>query len=169
MLRREGPTIRIGGWIICLIGLLGVTYGCQRFKAHPDQAVMSQASFIELWKTYTHCRTTEDPQAIFVDAMRLNQVSRTAQAELPRLLHPVKPFVSDLPTRLAVDPKSMAAACTLRAGQAATAIGWNDLAITLYQSLLRVAGESYYAKQAQEALAEVPRASSPGPAIFLTP
>ena len=112
---------------------------------------------MDLWNTYTHCRTSHDAEAILIDALRLNQASRTAQLELPRLLQPVKPLVSDPPNRLAVDPKAMAASCTLRAGQAATAIGWNDLAVALYQSLLHDSdsNESYYVRQAHEELAEV--------------
>ena len=151
--------MRFARWFLCSIGLLCAIYGCQHMPPpHAQNTTINQSSFMDLWKVYTHCQTSHDPEAILVDAMRLNQASRIHQPDLPSLLRPVKPFVSDPPTRLAVDPKAMAAACTLRAGQAATAIGWNDLAITLYQSLLRGSPDSrenYYAKQAHEGLAEV--------------
>jgi hypothetical protein len=124
---------------------------------------MSQSAFTDLWKTYTHCRTSDDPEAIVMDALRLSHAAQPDQPELPRLLRPVKPFVSTLPSRLAVDPESMAASCSLHAGQAATAIGWNDLALELYHFVLRHSSgsnESYYVRQAQEGLAEIERRRS---------
>ncbi|HJU04658.1 MAG TPA: hypothetical protein VJ692_05850 [Nitrospiraceae bacterium] len=141
---------------------------CQEPKVHRDTTVMSQSAFMDLWQTYTHCRTSEDTEAIVMDALKLNQAAQPEQPELPRLLKPVKPFVSTLPSRLAVDPKSMAASCSLHAGQAATAIGWNDLALQLYDSVLRHApnsNESYYVRQAQEGLAEIERRRSSSPKL----
>jgi hypothetical protein len=118
----------------------------------PDKA---QPEFMELWRLYTHCRTSDDALSVVRDAVELSQAAETAPTRLPALLKPMEQYVTPAPNRLAADPRAMAAACTLVAGDAAARMGWNDLAMALYRDLLTRASEneySYYAAEARNRL-----------------
>ena len=87
---------------------------------------VSNVEFMNLWKTYSRCRSSSDPDEMRTDAEQLDQaalaITRKSQAP-PRLPDFLQPFIAEPPSRLAVDPKAMVMACTLRAGQGAHAVG----------------------------------------------
>ena len=112
---------------------------------------------MELWQIYTHCQTSEDPEGLVVDAMRLDQAAETTPSKPFPMLEPIDEMVEPPPVRLAVDPNAMAAACSLRAARTAMDRGWYDLAITLYRSIIPTAPDApstYYVKRAQVGLEE---------------
>jgi hypothetical protein len=151
------PWLRTARVFLCVAGLMSALIGCRYADLRSGTEVTNATSFTDLWKTYTDCQTNDDPQMLIIDALQLNQASQIDQPDLPALLKPVKPLVSPPPSRLAVDPKAMASDCALRAAQAALTIGWNDVAIVLYQSVLpHSAGseDNYYVRQARTGLAE---------------
>ena len=113
--------------------------------------------FMELWQVYTHCQTSEDPEDVVIDAMRLARAAATTPPEPSTLLWPIAQMVEPPPVRLSVDPTAMAAACSLRAARTAMEREWYDLAITLYRSIISTtpdAPSTYYVKRAQVGLAE---------------
>jgi hypothetical protein len=150
------------GWTAhAVLGLL-LLIGCQTSSG--DVKVDAQARFSELWKIYTHCRTNDDAEGLLMDAIQLNKAAQIPPPALPKLLKPVQRFVSASPVRVAADPRAMAAACSLRAGQAALAMGWNELAVELYKSIpLYAAGDDYdyYVRQAQLGLVEARQHQKP--------
>jgi hypothetical protein len=67
-------------------------------------------------------------------------------------------YVSQPTTRLAVDVKAMAAACSIRTGQLALDAGHLDLARNLFKTVLSYPQSEdyeYYSSQAQTLLAEL--------------
>jgi hypothetical protein len=90
-------------------------------------------------------------------ASRLSHVARQPEigpAVIP-LPKAIQRWVSEPPSRLAVDVKSMAAACTLYTGQAALSAGRNDLADQMFQAVLHnPTSSSYYIQQARAGLAQ---------------
>ena len=112
---------------------------------------------MDLWRTYSHCRTTDDLGELLTAASRLNRGAAAPDRPVPSLLKPVKSYISAPAVRVSADPRDMAEACSLKAADAAMAAGWTDVAIALYRSLLSLDGEAsqanYYARQAETGLA----------------
>lgn len=116
-----------------------------------------QGGFMDLWRTYSHCRATDDLGELLSDASRLNRGAVRPERRVPTLLKPVQSYISPPVLRVSADPRDMAEACSLKAADAALAAGWTDVAIALYKSLLPSDGEgsgaNYYARQAETGLA----------------
>lgn len=147
--------------LLVLVSLVLLNSACQTWsKLTSGPGSSAQPSFVELWKVYTHCRSSTDPGTLLIDANQLNRMAMIHPEQLPGLLRPLWPLIQDQPIRLSVDPREMAADCTLRAGQAAAAAGWYDIAINLYQSMLpryREEAYAYYRSQAESRLADLRR------------
>lgn len=148
---------------LLLAGLIFGIAGCQlappplKTPAANHSGSGTQGPFMKLWQLYTHCQTSEYPEEVVIDAMRLAQAAATTPSERSALLDPIEQMVEPPPVRLAVDPTAMAAACSLRAAHTAMDRGWHDLAITLYRSIIPTAPDAqsnYYVKRAQAGLAE---------------
>ena len=98
---------------------------------------------------------------IWQEAQQLNRTVHFMDqaARAARLLpDTIEQTLSDPPPRPAVDPKSMAAACTLLAGQAAQSVGHSDLAAELFRFVLTNSTQSRYAhyrEQAQKGLDQI--------------
>ena len=92
---------------------------------------------------------------IWQEAQQLNRTVHFMDqaARAARLLpDTIEQTLADPPPRLAVDPKSMAAACTLLAGQAAQNMGHSEFAAELFSLVLINFEQSpyaYYREQAQ--------------------
>jgi len=156
---------RLSPFQVCLLlsGLVCGIAGCQlappplKAPAANHSDFGNRETFMELWQIYTHCQTSEDPEGLVVDAMRLDQAAETTPPKPLPMLEPIEEMVEPPPVRLAVDPNAMAAACSLRAARTAMDRGWYDLAITLYRSIIPTAPDApstYYVKRAQVGLAE---------------
>lgn len=103
---------------------------------------------------------------IWQEAQQLNRAVRVMDqaARAARLLpDTIEQTLADPPPRLAVDPKSMAAACTLLAGQAAQNMGHSEFAAELFSFVLINFAQSryaYYREQAQMGLDQIEGNSS---------
>jgi hypothetical protein len=140
---------------ICVAALLVVGIGCQHRPA--DQPVSHEASFSELWDTYRHCQKSDDPHAMKVDAIHLDEtIQKMADERKPPLIpDELEQLVLDRPTRLAVDPKAMAASCALLAGYQARAVGESQLAAEMFGHILSnysITRYRYYVVRAYHAL-----------------
>jgi len=117
--------------------------------------------FSNMWNRYTHCRASSSMNQIWQEAQQLNRTVHFMDqaARAARLLpDTIEQTLSDPPPRPAVDPKSMAAACTLLAGQAAQSVGHSDLAAELFRFVLTNSTQSRYAhyrEQAQKGLDQI--------------
>src|SRR5215831_15106311 len=93
-------------WQIKLIGLgLVVTtlVGCANILDGPTTSARN-VEFMMLWKTYSHCRSSSDPNEMRADAERLRQAAQTQPSTIhPKFLGMEAGTV--LPSRLTVDPQ----------------------------------------------------------------
>jgi hypothetical protein len=141
----------------CLMLILGFN-GCQSVKVSQRDSA-PHASFMETWRVYHHCMSTEDLESLMVDTLLLKQaVGRMQQDEVLRLFSPIQSLMSPAPVRLSADPRAMTASCILRAADTALGKGWKDLAATLYESIMKdYSGPSYayYRQQAGDGLTHI--------------
>ena len=130
------------------------------------QPFMRDESFRTLWSAYDHCQSGADLDAMRADVKRLEEGSQTAKDNGLSVKHePARPFLRPIErwiappiTRLSVDPKAMAAACTLYTGEAAARFGRTDLAADLFTSVIAHYPQpmyAYYVDQAQRWLGDV--------------
>ena len=162
--------------LLSIVSVVVVLGGCQTTQPVAKSTALENTAFMRLWTTYRECRSSSDLNAMRGAARQLNQAAtiRTSGRDfvLP-LPKQIERLVSKPPTRLAVDPKAMAAACTLHAGQAAMEAGRNDVAAEMFRSVIDghpQAEYAYYVEQARLGFAQVvigPQASSqPPPELF---
>jgi hypothetical protein len=148
---------------VAALGLLLMTMGCQHAPVAPSKATLDNTAFMTTWGTYRHCRAVTDVDAMKADVRAL-ATAATVQAAKADAAGFVPAFVKNLvarpESRLAADPGAMAAACALSTGQAALRVERTDLAMEMFQSVLKNRGQeyAYYAGQARLGLAAVERA-----------
>ena len=117
------------------------------------------ADVMNLWQTYSHCRASSDPDVMRSDAEHLFHAAQiftvNAQAiPFPDFM-PLQSLLSKLPSRLTVDPRAMAMACTLYAAQTAQSLGRLVTATEMFTSVLTATSElryAYYVIQAERGL-----------------
>lgn len=149
------------GKLVVAIGLLVALTGCQSVPQGTGSAAFDNESFMSLWTRYSRCQSGTDLSMMQMEARHLEQVAAsTAQPHGFTLTLPkqVQRYVSEPLTRLAVDPKAMAAACALYTGQIAADLGKTDVAIAIFQSLLTHQAQpeyEYYVAQAREGLSQL--------------
>jgi hypothetical protein len=147
--------------VMCLLISL---VGCQ--TGEPMKAgVMDNASFMNLWKTYSHCQNTANFEQLKQDTVVLSTAAKRSLSQdafvLP-LPGKLEQLVATPSARLAVDVKAMSAACSLRAGQAAVETQRFDIARELLQGILEYDPQSeyaFYSLQAKAILSELEPAS----------
>lgn len=147
--------------IISLLGMALLVSGCQ--TATPLKTVgLDNPGFMNLWGTYTHCKSTSD---LGETQQAMGKLTTAAMAShghdgfvLP-MPQPLERFVATPASRLAVDVYAMAASCSLHAGQIAFSSGRIDLAREALTSVITLHKESeeptYYLSQAHKLLAEM--------------
>ncbi len=122
--------------------------GCQTTWSLDSQtAANDHVLFMNLWKTYTHCRSSSDPDAIRRDAQHLGQAAHAEKLKnQPTLVLPaaIQHLIAELPSRLAVDPLAMAMSCALYGGQVARAVGRPRVAAELLNLVLAKQAEAAY-------------------------
>jgi hypothetical protein len=135
--------------------------GCQAIQAFDPITVTSETGFVNMWKHYVHCQSSTNVDQIWQDAQQLNKTVRLmAQAARTAQLLPdtIEQMMAEPPPRLAVDPKAMAVACTLLAGQAAQNAGRARFAAELFGLVLSNFTQpryAYYQTQAQMGLDQI--------------
>ena len=140
-------------WQVCIAAAL--LSGCQAIQAFDDRRTPDELTFVKMWNRYTHCRSRIDAPQMWQDAQQLNRtvrlMDRTSRAA--RLLpDSIEQTLADPPSRVAVDPKAMAAACTLLAAQAAQNAGHSRFAGEMFSFVVANFADSryaYYREQAQ--------------------
>jgi len=134
--------------------------GCQTSQPM-NAAVIDNAGFMDLWKTYSHCQAGSDVESVQTDVVTLARAANDSSAResfvlpLPKKL---EQFVAQPTNRFAVDVRAMAAACSIRTGQLAVDAGHLDLAKGLFKSVIaqpETDDYKYYSSQAQTLLAEL--------------
>ncbi|WP_447984172.1 hypothetical protein [Nitrospira sp. Nam74] len=150
------------GWLLSVVLILS---GCQTTAPIAKSATLDNTSFMGMWNMYRHCEAASDIDVMRSDAYHLDSVVHQAvtgmghDVALPQVM---KRWISEPANRLAVDPKAMAAACSLHTGQAALSAGRYELADEMFQVVLGYPEGMYpyYIKQAREGLAQLMEANT---------
>ena len=155
--QRERLRVRVIGLLLSM-SLAGVG-GCHTsWPFASSHLQVGNAQFMDAWRTYIHCRSSSEPDEIRADLQQLTSLAQaeTVQNHAPRLLPAaVRSLIATLPSRLAVDPQSMAAACALHGGHMAQSAGRPDVSEELFNTVAGAQHESasaYYAVEASRRL-----------------
>ena len=142
------------------LAVLTMTMLCSAWACTtPGSSLQSkqQATFMDVWNVYNDCRKGDDPESLLLDALVLHRVAQGKDTPaLPPILKPLRKLIDPTPVRLAVDPRAMAAACTLRAGDAALKRGWYDVAMQIFTAMIpayQAPEFAYYLREARSGLA----------------
>ncbi|OLB56384.1 MAG: hypothetical protein E6K58_00735 [Nitrospirae bacterium] len=158
--------------LLSIVSVLVLLGGCQTTQPVAKSTGLENTAFMRLWTTYSECRSSTDLGATRTAARQLNQAVATPASNKDFVLplpKQIERLVSKPPTRLAVDPKAMAAACTLHAGHTALNAGRNDVAAEMFRSVMDGHPQieyAYYVEQARLGFAQVvigPQASIQSP------
>jgi len=143
---------------LVLILLIALS-GCDTSRHSSRSSLSDNGRFMALWNTYTHCLRSEDLEAMRTDTHRLiRAVHRIDSAENPTPLERSEPIPLGPTIRLSVDPAVMAAACALRAGQAAQEMGRLSIAREMFHTIVlhfSQPGYQYYTDRARLGLEHV--------------
>lgn len=143
--------------------LFALLTGCSMLDMSGKASVphFDNGRFMDLWHIYSRCRMESDAEKLHAESSRLSlavqAISQKSGFVLP-LPEKIERWVAQPPTRLAVDMKSMAMACTLHAGQVAQQVGRNNMAQEMFRAVLSHDDDptyEYYRIQAKNGLAEV--------------
>jgi TolA-binding protein len=125
--------------IVPLLAACSLFSGPSRESEPADQSVMS------LWELYRDCRGSRDVEAALAAARQLRQSADRQAVPATELPAGLDGFVRKQPVRTTVDPKAMAASCTLQAARASMDAGRHEEAHQLLHAVVRNYPESEYA------------------------
>lgn len=124
---------------VFLLSCLSLQSGCQTFRPENQSSPPHQAQFMDAWKTYLHCRSSDTPDEIRFDVYQLKDLANKLSSpyQPPRVLPSrIRSLFTPLPSRLAVDPGEMVVACALHGAQVAESAGRSDLSRELFSSVM---------------------------------
>lgn len=134
-------------------GMLLLT-GCQLGVLQGSETGMGPDEFARIWGLYQDCRSAE---------------LATILAQTPRWER-MAAAPSRLPVRLSVDPRALAAACAIHAGNLALSQGERELAVEWFSLVIQRYPEADYAYYVAQAWAGLNRAAeSATPTVALIP
>jgi hypothetical protein len=143
-------------WTVCLITIL--LYGCQGVSVLEQPTENALIPIMPLWERYKQCQRSTNPEEL---VLILEQFERTTLTgiEPPAWMRALGRHVTSQPSRIAVDPKALGAACMLRAAALFSDVGRLPEARALYQRTIAQYSSSewaYYVDQAKKALVNLP-------------
>lgn len=150
--------------LICLFSLSII--GCQSFQAkNPGELALENHAFISLWDTYNQCLTGSNAQEMQINLDTLHS------APIPISLNespiPIPKFIKSLSStrnsRLAVDPRAMAASCSIRLGEIAQQAADWDTALRTFQTIVENYPEPQYAFYVSKATQAIEQFSTTRP------
>ena len=123
--RRRSGALRLL-FFMSLVGMGGCHSSWPLDRSAP---VLENAQFMDAWGTYLHCRSSVEPGAINADLQKLDRAAQVVVARnTPFLPLPagLKVHVAAPPSRLAVDPHALVAACAQHGDKVAQAAGQSE-------------------------------------------
>lgn len=149
--------------VVLTLGFVMLLSGCQSVPPVNTAAPLDNAGFMTVWNAYRHCQAGTN-----VDVMRadMKQLSRVASAQESADTRPtslpdfMERMVAQPTSRLAADPKAMAAACALFTGHAALRAERMDVATEMFRTVLQNHPQpeyAYYVDQARAGMEQVAR------------
>lgn len=149
---------------VLTLGLVMLLGGCQSVQPSNTAAPLDNAGFMTVWDAYRHCQAGMDVDTMRADMKQLSLVASVQESAHNPPFFSLPDFVTRVmakPTsRLAADPKAMAAACALSAGQAALRIERIDVAAEMFRTVLQNHPQpeyAYYVDQARAGMDEIAR------------
>lgn len=127
-----------------LIVLTLLLAGCQLFQPSDRSAASSPVPVMSMWELYRHCQSSGDVETVLSAARQLQQSADThvvSASEVPKSLDR---FVTKQPVRTTVDPKALAASCTLQAARTSLSAGREKEAEQLLHAVVSSYPESDY-------------------------
>lgn len=157
-------SIRLSAWLS--VGMLLV--GCQLFDASTQSTTMRSTSVMSMWELYRHCQSSGDVETVLSAAKQLQQSADTHVVPAPDVPKSLDRFVTKQPVRTTVDPKALAASCTLQAARTSLSAGREQEAEQLLYAVVLSYPESdytFYVAQAKVWIEEMHRPGAGGPVI----
>lgn len=151
-------------FVLFALGLVMLLEGCQGAPNVKPVALMDNTAFMSALDVYRHCQTGTDVDIMRAEMLQLTRAAAAQEsANNPPLPLPdfVKRMMAKPASRLAADPKAMAASCALSTGQAALRAERMSLATEMFQAVLKNHSQpeyAYYADQAMIGLNQVEHA-----------
>ena len=150
--------------MVLAIGLITLSVvGCQSLQVKdPGELAIENHAFISLWDTYNHCVTESNTQEIQRNLEILSSAPKPISLDDSPI--PVPKFLKKLSgtrnSRLAVDPRAMAAACSIHLGEVARqSADWNT-ALHIFQAIVKNYPEPQYAFYVSKANQAIEQSSS---------
>jgi len=142
-----------------LTALLFITItGCQGFQPKtPGELAMEDQDFMGIWDAYNHCMTEYDIQQMQSNLHLLTSAPKPISLNDSPI--PVPKFLKNLSaarnSRLAVDPRAMAASCSIHLAEVAQQSADWHTALQVFQSIIKNYPEpqyAFYVTQANQAM-----------------
>jgi hypothetical protein len=115
-----------------------------------------------MWDLYRHCQTSSDVESVLTAARELRQSADTQLVPVGELPANLDRFVSRQPVRTTVDPKAMAASCTLQAARTSLNAGREREAEQLLHSVVASYPETEYTFYVEQAKLWIEELRRPG-------
>ncbi|WP_447599137.1 hypothetical protein [Nitrospira sp. Nam80] len=129
--------------ILCLT--LPLLAACSLFSTHDHPSEPQDRSVMSLWELYRDCQQSHNVEAALSAARQLRQSADMQVMPTSDLPGGLDGFVMKQPVRTTVDPKAMAASCTLQAAKASLDAGRPEEAQQLLHAVMRNYPEAEYA------------------------
>ena len=134
--------------------------GCQVLDSSTRTSAPRSASVMSMWELYRHCRSSSDVETVLSAAKQLQQSADTHVVPAPDVPKSLDRFVTRQPVRTTVDPKALAASCTLQAAQTSLSAGREQEAEQLLYAVVLSYPENdytFYVAQARVWIEELHR------------
>lgn len=147
--------------ILFAIGLLSLNFmGCQSLQPkNSGELALKNHDFIDLWDTYTDCRSGSIPQEMESNLETLHSAPKPMSLDDSPI--PVPKFIKKLSSarnsRLAVDPRAMTAACAIHLAETSRQTADWDTSLRTYQFIVENFPEpqyGFYVSEASQAIKE---------------
>lgn len=143
----------------CVCSLLALTLmGCQGFQPKfPGELAMDAQDFLGIWDAYNLCMAGSDIREMQVNLQVLESAPKPISLDDSPIPMPafIKKLTSARSSRLAVDPRAMAASCSIHLAEVAQHSADWATAFHTFQSILNNYPEpqySFYVIQAHQAI-----------------
>lgn len=154
--------------LLLVTGLVSISFvACQSFQPkNPGELALENHDFIGLWDAYNDCQAGLNTQ----DMQRKLEVLHSAPTpiSLDDSPIPIPRFIKELSStrnsRLAVDPRAMAASCSMHLAKVAQQSDDWDTSLRTWQSIVNQYPEPQYAFYVSEATRAIEEFSSIRPA-----
>lgn len=145
-----------------LILLSFLVTGCQWFQPSGQAAAPRSASVMSMWELYRHCQSSRDVESVLSAAKQLQQSVDTHVVPAPDVPKSLDRFVTKQPVRTTVDPKALAASCTLQAARTSLSAGRDQEAEQLLHAVVSSYPESDYTFYVAQAKVWIEELHGPG-------